>query len=260
MALPVPPNVTVDIYRTFLATQPYPLAGSKPDVPQVPGYLKQHVNNGKFGYQFPKLKWTTLLLLPPGTDIRSAYNSWTGPAEPTASGDTVIIRDYPIPGACTAFYVVLVQRWDRGTANDHYRVYLDRMQPRQGGCFVPGVATSCCGNQLPNTLHATLAGVNGCSNFDGLTAALTYDFPTNSWLGQVNGLDGQTMYLKVSCSSQDSRMLMEYTCTDPNFTNGNTVEADFSSTCRPVHFLFNFTPSIGLDQCHCNTLKATVTQ
>jgi hypothetical protein len=143
MSLPQNPNVTVDIYRGFQIATPYPVQGQPAAVASVQGYLKHHLNAGRFGYQDPKVKWTHLLLLPPGTDIRSAYNSWTGPAEPTQNADTVVLRDCPIPGNCCAFYVVMVQRGGRGSGGDHLRVYLDRLQPRLGGCYAPGTQFSC---------------------------------------------------------------------------------------------------------------------
>src|SRR5438876_665574 len=92
------PNVAVDIFRGFNAASPYPLQGTRPDVAGVAGHLRHHLKAGRFGYQDPKIKWTHLLVLPPGTDVRSAYNSWTGPGEPTANADTVLVKDYPNVG------------------------------------------------------------------------------------------------------------------------------------------------------------------
>lgn len=136
-------NVTVDIFRGFSATRPYPMRGQTAAVAGVRGFLKHHLNAGRFGYQDPKVKWTHLLLLDPDVDVRSAYNSWTGGAEPTANADTILLRDCPIPGNCCAYYVAMVQRGGRGSDGDHLRVYLDRLQPRSGGCFETGVVFTC---------------------------------------------------------------------------------------------------------------------
>jgi hypothetical protein len=116
-------NVTVDIFRGFSVTRPYPMQGQTPAVSGVRGFLKHHLNAGRFGYQDPKVKWTHLLLLDPEVDVRSAYNSWTGGAEVTANADTILLRDCPIPGNCCAYYVVMVQRGGRGSGGDHLRVY-----------------------------------------------------------------------------------------------------------------------------------------
>jgi hypothetical protein len=163
MSLPQNPNVTIDIYRGFNIASPYPILGQPPAVASVRGYLKHHLNAGRFGYQDPKIKWTHLLLLEPAVDIRSAYNSWTGPAEPTQNADTVILKDCPIPGNCCAFYVVMVQRASRGLGGDHLRVYLDRLQPRLGGCYVPSVQFN-CGNCTTEPSSWTLTLGNDYSN------------------------------------------------------------------------------------------------
>lgn len=168
MALPQAANVTVDIFRGFQAATPYPVQGQTPAVAAARGYLKTHLNAGRFGYQDPKVKWTHLLLLDADVDVRSGYNSWTGPDEATATADTVFLRDCPGPGNCCGFYVVMVQRAGRGTRGDHLRVYLDRLLPRTDGCFVPGVQFN-CGNCSVEPASWTLTlgsdyANNGCSN------------------------------------------------------------------------------------------------
>lgn len=175
MALNQASNATVDIFRGFSAASPYPLQGRSPDVPGVRGFLKQHLNAGRFGYQDPKVKWTHLLLLDPGIDVRSAYNSWTGPAEASANADTIVLRDCPIPGSCCAFYVVMVQRSGRGTRGDHLRVYLDRLQPRAGGCYETGIVFTCGACTIePAAWNLALGNDyanNGCSNCTLLNAS-----------------------------------------------------------------------------------------
>src|SRR5579862_4976134 len=75
--LPVPQNVTVDIYRNADPTAPVPTGN--PAVAQVPGHIKPVMTSGRFGSAL-YLKWTHLLILPSGTDIRDAYNSQLDPS------------------------------------------------------------------------------------------------------------------------------------------------------------------------------------
>lgn len=161
-------NVTLDIYRTFSAANPYPIQGTKAAAAGVSGRLRPHVQRGRFGFQDPKIKWTHLLELEAGVDIRSAYNSWTGPSEPSGNADTVLVKDYPIVGRCSAFYVVLVQRSGRGQADEHLSVYLDRLQPRMGGCFSAGVQENCGTCTLMPAAWQLQTGADyanqGCSN------------------------------------------------------------------------------------------------
>ncbi|GIW79438.1 MAG: hypothetical protein KatS3mg105_1245 [Gemmatales bacterium] len=160
-------NVTCDIYRGFAASAPYPLEGTPAAVAGVRALLKHHLQNGRFGFASGSLKWTHVLVLDKTIDIRSAYQAW--PANPiaNANADTVLIRDYPLPGQCTAFVVVMVE-----IEGDQRRAYLDRLQPRRTGCFVPGVQEA-CGNCtiLPANWRLKTAGDfidNGCSNCSSL--------------------------------------------------------------------------------------------
>jgi hypothetical protein len=197
----MPSNANVDIYRTFSASSPYPVASTPIAVPQVPGYIKQNVRLGRLGMG-RYLHWTHVLYLPPGTDIRSAYgsqlNSW-----PSAQADTVLVQDYPAAGWCSAFLVVLVQRVNRGNPGDCLRVYLDRVQPIQGQCQ-QGVTLPCCPNPLPLTVHATIHNVSGCPCIDGEVVALTYSSVTNSWSGYKSVCGGPHLItLGYSCGIHD---------------------------------------------------------
>jgi len=126
MSLPLAANVIVDIYRTADPGSPYP--GGSPAVSGVPGHLRPAATNGRFG-SADWLKWTHLLYLPPGTDVRDAYNSQLDPARDDAIADTVILHDSTVGGRKTAYYAVFVEVVARGTAVQHLRVYLDRFQP-----------------------------------------------------------------------------------------------------------------------------------
>lgn len=124
MALPVTPNVTVDIYRTANPSNPLP-AGT-PAVPGVAGYIKPDATRGRQG-SAQWLKWTHLLQLPPGIDVRDAYNSQLDPSRSNSAADTVVVTDSA--GNKVPYYVVFVEEISRGTGYAHLRVYLDRFQP-----------------------------------------------------------------------------------------------------------------------------------
>lgn len=192
------PNVIFDIYRGFNAAHPFPLQGITPAAAGLLGHLRHHVEPGRFGFQDGKIKWTHLLELDSGVDIRSAYNSWTGPAETTSDADTVLIKDYPLVGRCTVFYVALVQRCRRGQSDEHLRVYLDRLQPRSTGCFDPSVQQSCgaC-TVMPVTWRLQTQGDyanNGCSNCASLN--------NGSWsLDYVSNCEWKSSEFAAICSS-----------------------------------------------------------
>lgn len=126
MALPMPPNVTVNIYRTANPSSPYTLGTAGPQ--GVPGYLRPALSTGRNG-SASWLKWTHVLSLPPGIDVRDAYNSQLDPARNNAIADTLILVDSRNAAARTAFFVVFVEVALRGSPLQHLRVYLDRFQP-----------------------------------------------------------------------------------------------------------------------------------
>jgi hypothetical protein len=126
MSLPMPPNVSVDVYRTADPSSPYP--GGGPAVSGVKGYLKPAVTDGRFGTA-QYLKWTHILFVPPGTDVRDAYNSQLDPSRTNGNADTIILDDSTISGRMTAYYVVYVEVVARSTAQQYLRVYLDRFAP-----------------------------------------------------------------------------------------------------------------------------------
>jgi hypothetical protein len=123
--LPMTPNCTADIYRT--ANPNSPLPAGNPAVAAVPGYLKPWAAHGRFG-SASWLKWTHILTLPIGTDVRDAYNSQLDPARANTIADTVVVKD-SATNTRTPFYVVFVELAYRGTPQAQIRVYLDRFQP-----------------------------------------------------------------------------------------------------------------------------------
>src|SRR4051794_20770110 len=138
MSIPYPPNCTADVYRGFNPSNPYAPPHRPAALTGISGHLRRDAEAGRFGYfagaaqnAAAPLHWTNLLLVPVGTDLRSAYNAELN-AFGEANGDTVMVPDYPTPGTCTAFVVVLVQRVGRGSPGDHLRVHLDRARPSYG--------------------------------------------------------------------------------------------------------------------------------
>lgn len=123
--LPIPSNVTVDIYR--MANPQMPVPQGNPAVPGIKGYLKPVVQTGRHGTA-QYLKWTHILILPPNTDVRDAYNTQLDPNRQNNSADTVVLTDSGGVNK-TPFYVVFVEQAFRGTPLAQIRVYLDRFQP-----------------------------------------------------------------------------------------------------------------------------------
>jgi hypothetical protein len=126
MSLPVTPNVAVDIYRAANPSSPYSLGAQS--ATGVPGYLQPAAAEGRFGTA-QWLKWTHVLLLPPGTDVRDAYNSQLDPSRDNNNADTVILNDSAISGRRTAYYVVFVEIIGRNLPEQHVRAFLDRFTP-----------------------------------------------------------------------------------------------------------------------------------
>jgi hypothetical protein len=125
MSLPMPPNVTVDIYRGCSPAAPY--LGGAPAVPGVKAYLQPRVQTGRHGTAL-YLKWTHILYTDATVDVRDAYNGQLN-ALTAANADTVVLTD-PVNNTKTAFYVAYVELALKGTALAHFRVYLDRFQPQ----------------------------------------------------------------------------------------------------------------------------------
>jgi hypothetical protein len=150
--MPLTPNVSFDVYRGYNPANPY----APPNLPAAlaaqRGRLRQHVRNGRFGYTpagAQPIHWTTILDVRAGTDVRSAYNAQLNTFT-AAAGDTVMVYDYPVPGTCCAFCVVMVQLRGAGTGSAYLRCYLDRARPSYGvTCPDPSstgtrVNLSCC--------------------------------------------------------------------------------------------------------------------
>lgn len=120
--IPLPPsNVTFDLFRGSNSASPYTLGALVQA--GVAGTLQGVVRSGRNGAA-SWLKWTHLLTVALGLDIRDAYNSQLDPSRNDALADTVILYDSTSPTRKVAYYVVYVER----VANQ-LQVYLDRFQP-----------------------------------------------------------------------------------------------------------------------------------
>lgn len=116
--MPLPPNVTCDIYR---GNNSPPAA---PDVAGVAGHLLADYAGGLEHGEGEPAPWryTHLLLVERTVDVRDNYAaSDAGPAV----ADLVYIPDR----TGTPFRVAFVERRLRGTPQDHKRVYLQRLSP-----------------------------------------------------------------------------------------------------------------------------------
>jgi hypothetical protein len=177
MSLPMAPNVTFDVYRGYSPASPYapalPAAACK-----LQGFLRQHVRNGRFGFTpagAQPVHWTTILDVILGTDIRSAYNAQLNTFN-EANGDTLLVHDYPTPGTCCAFVVVMVQ-----LRKGYLRCYLDRAQPSWGvtcpDCPAPRVHLSCCpaGQTAPMAIVGRISNTSqGSTCLQGVQFTLNY--------------------------------------------------------------------------------------
>jgi len=117
MALPIQTNTTCDIYRT--GTTP-------PAAPAVAGVACLLLPDWSRGQEAgdrasASLSWTHVMLIAPSVDIRDMY---IGQAAMTMQ-DSVYVPDQN----GTRFSVVFIELVQRGTPNEHKRIYLDRQAP-----------------------------------------------------------------------------------------------------------------------------------
>ena len=116
MSLPITPNTTADIYHNPN------LPPAAPDVAGVPCFLKPDFRGGMQAAELGQNHaWTHVMLIAASVDIRDWYLT----AGNTAVQDTVWIPDQN----GTEFGVQFAELVNRGTANEHVRVFLDRRQP-----------------------------------------------------------------------------------------------------------------------------------
>jgi hypothetical protein len=65
-----------------------------------------------------------------------------------------------------------------------------------------GVVTTCCGNTLPTTLHATIANVLNAACAANTTIALVYDAGTATWIGTgALGSCGHDITIEIFCKA-----------------------------------------------------------
>jgi hypothetical protein len=217
-------NARVDIYRGFNAANPYDPPQRPAAATGIAGLLRPHVRNGRFGYN--------ALVLPLGVDVRSAYNGQLNSFN-AANADTVIVPDYPIPGRCTAFVVVLVQRVDRRGVGDHQRCYLDRCLPAASCPDPTMVRVASCPNALPAILHVTLTQSIDCACLAG-SYPVTWDGSAWIYSGTICG--GQTLTISLSSTGAGiDHWFLSINC-------GGQLAVGFAqaagSTCDPLSLMF----------------------
>ncbi len=116
MTLPIPPNVTFDLYRGD---------NSPPGTPDVSaaGYLRPAFTRGLEageGLADTGQRFSHLLMVDPSCDVRDLYHA--GTLLTATSSDFVYVPDQE----GTPFRVVFVERRLRGSPFDHLRVFLSR--------------------------------------------------------------------------------------------------------------------------------------
>lgn len=229
MAFPFTPNVAVDIYRTFNKNDPMAVTKNPPDVPNVQGTLRHHVEAGRFGFNQP-IFWTNLLYLPVGTDVRGAWNSFLNPVA-SANADTVVIDDYPIVGTATAFYVAMVQLADRG-GDAFLKVFLDK-----AGMSV----LNCCPNiDFTKTLRVTITDSNQCLCLNGVTFPITPNTQKGRWEGAFSACGHTDNFLWLQCqdTTQGAQGLgIGVRCGSNGQEITNFYKALVNS-CDPLHLQF----------------------
>jgi hypothetical protein len=118
MALPIAPNTTCDIYRVGVAPP------AAPSVAGVPCFLKADWRAGQEAGDRPgsgALNWTHVMLVDVSVDIRDVYAGQVAPAPQ----DSVYVPDQN----GTRFLVMFIERVQRGSSQEHKRVYLERQLP-----------------------------------------------------------------------------------------------------------------------------------
>jgi hypothetical protein len=181
VALSLSPNLKFDLYAGFDpgASIPDP-AVQGPVWTQHPGYLKSQLPVGRFGYQTKWLYYTHQLLLDPDLlPQKDAYDTQLDPARNNASSATVVIKDWPIPGKTTAFYVVMVHRYARGLPGEYIALYLDKAQTADSTCIPPP-----CKLDPNSTLHAQLNVTSGPTQWwNALVVQLHFNQTMQQWEG-----------------------------------------------------------------------------
>src|SRR5687767_2491304 len=113
MPLPVAPNTTVDIYHAPNAPP------ADPNVPAVPCHLTPCFAKGNEAGTVGGHKYTHLMLVDAGIDVRDQYSS------DAALGEVVYVPDKN----GTPFAVKMVTLAGRGGPHEHQRVWLARKEP-----------------------------------------------------------------------------------------------------------------------------------
>jgi hypothetical protein len=118
MSLPISTNTTCDIFRAAVLPP-----GGSPAVTAVPCALQCDWRGGQEAGDRNNgaCTWTHIMLVPMSVDIRDGYVGISS----QAAQDTVFIPDH----TGTRFNVIFIERVQRGTPNEHKRVYLDRQAP-----------------------------------------------------------------------------------------------------------------------------------
>jgi hypothetical protein len=209
-------NVTFDLYPGYSAASPLPQSNVAPLVSRARGMLVTMMELGRFGYQAQDLYFTNCLLVNPPAAGQDPYASQLAPGISLSSAGqaTVVILDYPIPGKCCAFCVVLIQRINRGAPGEHYRIYLDRALPLDKIVSAPDprypcIAQGCgaCGNgPAPDAWTVTLSGFGNAGVWGPLGAISCLNGTWTLTKNQFSTTPGQTCTWELNQAPPVGRM------------------------------------------------------
>jgi len=208
------PNVTFDLYPGFSPASPLPQSNITPLVTRARGMLVTMMELGRFGYQAQGLYFTNCLFVNPPPAGQDPYAGQLTPVASPSGQATVVILDYPIPGKCCAFRVVMIQRVNRAIPQDHYRIYLDRALPLDKIATAPDprypcIAQGCgaCGNgPAPNTWSVTLAGFGNAGIWGSLGAISCLNGGWTLTKNQFSTIPGQTCTWELNQGPPVGRM------------------------------------------------------
>lgn len=236
MSRPFPANTTCDIYRS---------GNAPPSSPAVAG-AAIHIT-GNFTWRLEggeglaaELRYTHVMLVEAAVDVRDGFASFSSISGP----DTVYVPDQNgIP-----LQVVFVERRQRGTAQDHKRVYLHRDRID----WDHRVLVNCCTNKIAKTLLVTVSDRTGTCTCIPDTFVLTWSDPNwnNSTVATASCSRGTQINLSCDGSACTSFRL---DCTD--FAAGSIYPT--SCNCQPWQLVYANVQLTGL--C-AGTVTFTITE
>jgi hypothetical protein len=120
------------------------------------------------------------------------------------------------------------------------------------------ITVTCCGNPLPQTLHATLQNSVNCSCASG-TIALVWNAGTSTWTGTGSvGTCGHQITLNFSCPSGSTCNGFTLQWAFPDSCGTGSSQTPSSCACSPLNVVFS---SLDMNGCGCpgGSIQVTIT-